>query len=306
MVCAVCRLRSVDVGVLCDECRDAIAIPLGMVPEQIHATIGTPTDAALVDGWGRPHRLEAATVIGRTIERTGLVLVEGSVSRQHAHLTEGRDRDVWTLRDLGSANGTFVNDQPVDGAAAVRHGDRIRIGQVDLFFVLGAGGLPEVEVESSTLPTSRPRPVPAVLPATVDEETTLEQPLRDGDFADGPITGVGLPGLRLRLIEPTGGGGGLIDVEGVMVQLTPIQYELLSVLAHRMESESHQPPEVRGFVRGAELLGQLSWDTSEPSDNHLKQLVRRVRKILVREQIGDLVESRPRFGYRLRVVPHGS
>jgi len=53
----------------------------------------------------------------------------------------------------------------------------------------------------------------------------------------------------------------------------------------------------------SELIADLSWDTREPSENHVKQLVRRVRRALVKSDIGDLIESRHRFGYRLRAIP---
>jgi DNA-binding response OmpR family regulator len=70
-----------------------------------------------------------------------------------------------------------------------------------------------------------------------------------------------------------------------------------------MVEEAHQPELVRGFVRSSELVGNLSWDTREPGDNHVKQLVRRVRRALMKADIGDMIESRHRFGYRLRAIP---
>jgi DNA-binding response OmpR family regulator len=70
-----------------------------------------------------------------------------------------------------------------------------------------------------------------------------------------------------------------------------------------MANESHQSDLVRGFVRSSELIADLSWDTKDPSDNHVKQLVRRVRRALIKAEIGDLIESRHRFGYRLRAIP---
>ena len=103
--------------------------------------------------------------------------------------------------------------------------------------------------------------------------------------------------------EPTGGGGGLIEVDGKQVQLTTTQFELMQLMIKRMAAESHQPELVRGFVRSSELIADLSWDTREPSENHVKQLVRRVRRALIKAEIGDLIESRHRFGYRLRAIP---
>jgi DNA-binding response OmpR family regulator len=70
-----------------------------------------------------------------------------------------------------------------------------------------------------------------------------------------------------------------------------------------MYTEVGRDERVRGFVRSTELLASLSWDTARPEDNHIKQLVRRVRQALARASMGDLIESRHGFGYRLRVRP---
>src|SRR5262245_43834532 len=147
MNCAVCRERTASTGVLCEDCRDDVSAPLGLLPEQILATIARRTDAALIDQWGRPHPLEAITMIGRTIDRTAIQSLEGSISRHHAHLTRDAATDSWTLTDLGSANGTFVNEQPITGTVPITHGDRIGVGQTDFYFVRDAGALPAVEVD---------------------------------------------------------------------------------------------------------------------------------------------------------------
>jgi DNA-binding response OmpR family regulator len=74
-------------------------------------------------------------------------------------------------------------------------------------------------------------------------------------------------------------------------------------MVQRMASDTSAPPLVRGFVRSSELIASLSWDTTEPNENHVKQLVRRVRRALMKVAHGDLIESRHRFGYRLRAIP---
>lgn len=66
--------------------------------------------------------------IGRSSD-TQLHLDDAHVSRRHAVLTQ--EGSVWWVRDLGSRGGTFVNDQKVD-EAALKHGDRIRIGDTEL------------------------------------------------------------------------------------------------------------------------------------------------------------------------------
>src|SRR6187549_1823722 len=101
MPCVVCRTEKAIVGLLCEGCRDEVAAPLGLLPQQVLATVAKPTEDALVDQWGQAHRLEARTILGRTIDGTGIMILEASVSRHHAHLT--RETDGWRIRDLGSA-----------------------------------------------------------------------------------------------------------------------------------------------------------------------------------------------------------
>jgi diguanylate cyclase (GGDEF)-like protein len=68
-----------------------------------------------------------------TLGRDGSVdvsLHEDTVSRVHARLVR-RDGAVY-VEDLGSQNGTFVNDQPVRGATLLRDGDYLRLGSVTI------------------------------------------------------------------------------------------------------------------------------------------------------------------------------
>jgi pSer/pThr/pTyr-binding forkhead associated (FHA) protein len=62
-------------------------------------------------------------VAGRLAE-SGLVLTEGHPSRQHAKFSISGNE--LKLEDLGSANGTFVNDQRIEGSVVLRSGDKIR------------------------------------------------------------------------------------------------------------------------------------------------------------------------------------
>lgn len=55
-----------------------------------------------------------------------LPLAEGGVSRVHACLRP--EGEGWLLCDLGSTNGTYVNDQRVQGCWPLQGGDRIRLG----------------------------------------------------------------------------------------------------------------------------------------------------------------------------------
>lgn len=77
------------------------------------------------DGLERP--VEGDLTIGRD-RVCEVVLSSKTVSRRHARLV--LDNGMWFLEDLGSANGTLVNDHRVPSRTSVRlrHGDRIQIG----------------------------------------------------------------------------------------------------------------------------------------------------------------------------------
>ncbi|MEZ4402290.1 MAG: FHA domain-containing protein [Kofleriaceae bacterium] len=289
MNCAVCSRSPVESGLLCEDCRDEVAGPLGLVPEQILATTAKPTGAVLIDSWGRPHGIDSRTLVGRQLEGAGVSVLESSVSRHHAHIAFEPSKQGWSLRDLGSANGTQVNDQTITDAVTLRAGDRVMFGQVGFYFVPDGRNFPPVVIDPAISSTLRP-------------SDRMRPPVEANEF-ERESTDVGLPTLELRLHEPTGGGGGLVEAEGKQVQLTATQFEFFALLVRRMADEAHQPHLVRGFVRTSELIGDLSWDTRDPGDNHVKQLVRRVRRALIKAEIGDLIESRHRFGYRLRVIP---
>lgn len=295
----VCRVSEATIGLLCEGCRDDVAAPLGLLPQQVLATIAKPTDDALIDQWGQAHRLEARTIIGRTVAGTGIMILEASVSRHHAHLT--REVDGWKVRDLGSANGTFVDDAQITEAVPVKHGDRIAFGSVGFYLVTGLGEPPVVPIDPAVITTLQA--IDRVRTKKDEHPTTLESPPLSTDFGGREDTDSGLPLVKLDIIEPTGGGGGVLQIAGVSLQLSANQIELITHLATRMREEAHQPAQVRGFVRSSELIGMLSWDTRDPDDTHLKQLVRRARRQLLRAGLGDLIESRQRFGYRLRLIP---
>lgn len=72
-----------------------------------------------------PFRLEGPTTIGRAPE-CELRLEDTYVSQQHARIF---DRDAnWYVEDLGSTNGTFVNEQKLVAPAMLTPGDTIRVG----------------------------------------------------------------------------------------------------------------------------------------------------------------------------------
>ena len=81
---------------------------------------------------GRTYRgVAPETLIGRERTPGGIVIHDPNVSRRHAELSfDGRS---WHIRDLGSTNGTLVNDVDVD-VCTLRDGDLITLGLTNLVF----------------------------------------------------------------------------------------------------------------------------------------------------------------------------
>ena len=81
------------------------------------------------EGRTKTVRLDASMVIGRAPEAE-LRLDDTFASSQHARIF-GRNGS-WYVEDLGSTNGTFVNEQKLMGPAMIQPGDSIRIGQTTM------------------------------------------------------------------------------------------------------------------------------------------------------------------------------
>jgi FHA domain len=77
------------------------------------------------------HPGEGRTLIGRSPE-CDIFLDDVTVSRRHAELE--RDGDTFTIRDLGSLNGTYVNRRRIE-TAVLQDDDEVQIGKYRLTFL---------------------------------------------------------------------------------------------------------------------------------------------------------------------------
>jgi pSer/pThr/pTyr-binding forkhead associated (FHA) protein len=78
---------------------------------------------------GRRLELRGETTVGRA--DTDLELTDGEVSRVHAVVRVRPDATV-EVEDLGSTNGTFVDEARLTGATVLRPGSQLRIGSTVL------------------------------------------------------------------------------------------------------------------------------------------------------------------------------
>ncbi|MGH9185682.1 MAG: FHA domain-containing protein [Acidimicrobiales bacterium] len=75
------------------------------------------------------------TTLGRHPD-SDIFLDDITVSRRHAELA--REGDQFTVRDVGSLNGTYLNRQRME-KAAMHNGDELQVGKFKLVFFAGSG-----------------------------------------------------------------------------------------------------------------------------------------------------------------------
>ncbi|QRK05844.1 GGDEF domain-containing protein [Archangium violaceum] len=96
-------------------------------------------DAALVVIYGldlgRKHDLSKEEILIGRSSKAEIQVDQESISRNHACITNTR-RGVF-IKDLESTNGTFVNDEPVQGEKELRNGDLVKIGRTIFKFIAG-------------------------------------------------------------------------------------------------------------------------------------------------------------------------
>jgi pSer/pThr/pTyr-binding forkhead associated (FHA) protein len=88
------------------------AAPLAREPGEELLVTGGPAE-------GRRLTVDDELVVGRTVEEDGRLGDDPGLSRRHARFV--RDSDRLTIEDLGSANGTFVNESRIARVGMARN-----------------------------------------------------------------------------------------------------------------------------------------------------------------------------------------
>jgi len=92
---------------------------------------------------------KSIVTLGRDITND-IVINDPEVSRHHCRLTQGGGG--FTMEDLGSTNGTFINGQRLTGARPLAPGDMVGLGEtVTLAYESAVMGVPAEPRQASTM-----------------------------------------------------------------------------------------------------------------------------------------------------------
>ena len=134
------------------------------------------------DGERREFPLNKSEVVVGRKSTCDLRIPLSSVSRQHFKLFVEDDKVL--LRDLGSSNGTYYNDERVL-EAELSPGDQIRVGPVT-FIVVIDGEPSQVDVVKTVLPHDTGE-IEAAVAAAASVKAPAPKPIDTGDDLPGSV-----------------------------------------------------------------------------------------------------------------------
>jgi hypothetical protein len=147
--CPECGFQNPETSNYCSRCGALLAVDTGSETtmsfdvdesseegESLLASLGITGPALVVrSGGGMAGQTfqpgEGRTLVGRSPE-CEIFLDDVTVSRRHAEIS--RDGDTFTIRDLGSLNGTYVNRKRIE-SAVLQNDDEVQVGKYRLTFL---------------------------------------------------------------------------------------------------------------------------------------------------------------------------
>lgn len=115
-------------------------------------------------GGKREVRITSPVTIGRSPSAT-FTIDDKTLSREHTLISGQAGR--YTVKDLESKNGTYLNGQLIRRPEPLKHGDRIRVGPATFMIVWDSDDASADRPAGSTTATSATAPArPAARPAT--------------------------------------------------------------------------------------------------------------------------------------------
>ncbi|WP_396925789.1 FHA domain-containing protein [Mycolicibacterium sp.] len=103
---------------------------------------------------------------------------DSTVSRLHAVLENLGY--AWSIRDVGSRNGTYINGEKISAERVLRSGDELRVGTSKLVF-WEVRDADEVTIGEATVSVAPTQPPPRLTPRELEVLVVLCRPLVSGD-----------------------------------------------------------------------------------------------------------------------------
>jgi hypothetical protein len=273
MGCLCCGAAA-ETGALCRRCALEIPPCEGLIPDHIRSPLHTGEAVAwIVDGFGGAHAIGPKATIGRN-HSGDLVVLASSVSREHAELAQGAAG--WTVRDLGSRNGTFVDGVRCAGRTALADRATIKVGDVALWFLARVA--------------HQPAQVPPMATGTAGEGLVRYQVVHGG--VELCVVGGDDPASGGALLSRTVGGEAWSE-RG----LAPLEFQLLRALCARAYLEASSPSLVRGCVSTRQLARDLPFQSRYANEENVRQVVRRLRGVLGEVGADGILAVSPGRGY---------
>src|SRR3954462_5557493 len=124
---------------------------------------------------GREQNLQAGATIGR--EGCDVNLMDPEVSRRHAAIRDQGGN--LAIEDLGSTNGTFVNDKRISEVTVLNDGDIVRLGNtvwaIKSTAPAGATSVGQAQPASAAPQVTAARAVPSDIQTPAPQPTTAQQ-----------------------------------------------------------------------------------------------------------------------------------
>jgi pSer/pThr/pTyr-binding forkhead associated (FHA) protein len=180
MICASCRTDNLEGMLYCAKCGR------GLTSSNVADASNVPSLTWQI-GDGTPQTFlltKAVTTIGR-VGGNDIILPEAGVSRQHSRIERSGTRVI--LVDLGSLNGTLVNNERVEQERDLEHGDVVKIGRTAL----------QISIPENVASVARP---PSSGGRLTDRET-----ITDAGLSPAVMPGVGYEGPATEFDIPTPG-----------------------------------------------------------------------------------------------------
>jgi signal transduction histidine kinase len=232
----------------------------------------------VISGPDRGSRLELPPgepqMLGRSTE--ALPCSDPTVSRRHAELTPARDG--WIIRDLASRHGTWLNGVRVRDAVHLRDGDRIRCGDSELIYRVGAAATAEAGSSAVVVGAGSPAA------ATTASSLAAAHPIGDRDGHALAERMAAVSHAIKNILQGLRGGADAVEMSIARGDLAM--------------ARQGWPILARNLDRIAALtLNMLAWSRERPLDREPIDL-----NALVREVVSSVASESRRIGATSEVV----